>query len=51
LAHDEKGAHVGDKVRIVETRPMSRQKRWRVAEIIARGPELEAVVDATDATT
>lgn len=34
-AHDEQNAaHVGDKVRIVETRPMSRLKRWRVAEVI-----------------
>jgi small subunit ribosomal protein S17 len=32
-AHDEKSeARVGDKVRIVETRPLSRLKRWRVIE-------------------
>ncbi|MFN9326947.1 MAG: 30S ribosomal protein S17, partial [Flavobacteriales bacterium] len=31
MAHDEKGeAHIGDTVRISETRPMSKQKRWRV---------------------
>jgi small subunit ribosomal protein S17 len=36
-AHDEKNeAKVGDKVRILETRPMSRDKRWRLDEIIAR---------------
>lgn len=36
-AHDEKGtASLGDTVRIVESRPLSREKRWRVAEIIAR---------------
>lgn len=30
-AHDEKGEyHVGDKVTVEETRPMSREKRWRV---------------------
>ena len=35
-AHDEKNrCQPGDKVRIIETRPLSRQKRWRVAEIIA----------------
>lgn len=35
-AHDEKNrCQLGDKVRIIETRPLSRQKRWRVAEIIA----------------
>jgi len=34
-AHDEKQAcKIGDKVRILETRPLSREKRWRVAEII-----------------
>ena len=36
MAHDEKGATVGDKVRIVETRPMSARKRWRVVEIIQK---------------
>lgn len=36
-AHDEEGrAHVGDTVRIVETRPMSKTKRWRVAAILER---------------
>ena len=34
-AHDEKSeAGVGDKVRILETRPLSKEKRWRVAEIL-----------------
>ena len=37
LAHDEKGAKQGDRVRIVETRPLSRNKRWRVEEILTRG--------------
>lgn len=37
LAHDEKNeCQIGDKVRIVETRPLSRHKHWRVAEIITR---------------
>lgn len=36
-AHDaENQCQLGDKVRIIETRPLSRQKRWRVAEIITR---------------
>lgn len=36
-AHDEENlSHVGDKVRLVETRPLSREKRWRVAEIIEK---------------
>ena len=41
-AHDEENeCKMGDKVRIVETRPRSRDKRWRVAEIITRGEVVE----------
>jgi len=36
MAHNERGATVGDKVRIVETRPISAHKRWRVVEIIQK---------------
>ena len=36
MAHDEFGAKTGDKVRIVETRPLSARKRWRVVEIIQK---------------
>jgi small subunit ribosomal protein S17 len=36
MAHDEIGAHTGDTVRIVETRPMSARKRWRVVEIVQK---------------
>jgi len=37
-AHDENNqCQLGDTVRIIETRPLSRQKRWRVAEIITKG--------------
>ena len=36
MAHDELGARAGDRVRIAETRPLSRNKRWRVAEILER---------------
>ncbi|OGO06678.1 MAG: hypothetical protein A2Z76_03820 [Chloroflexi bacterium RBG_13_56_8b] len=40
--HDEKNeCRVGDKVRIVETRPLSREKRWRVAEILVKGEVVE----------
>lgn len=36
--HDEKNeAKVGDRVRIVETRPLSKDKRWRLVEIIGHG--------------
>lgn len=37
MAHDEKGdAHLGDTVRISETRPMSKLKRWRLVEVVER---------------
>lgn len=36
-AHDETNdAHVGDKVRVMETRPLSKNKRWRVVEVVER---------------
>lgn len=35
--HDEKNeANIGDKVRIMETRPLSKTKRWRLVEIVER---------------
>jgi small subunit ribosomal protein S17 len=41
-AHDESNkCKVGDIVEVIETRPLSRQKRWRVAEIISRGEVVE----------
>jgi small subunit ribosomal protein S17 len=45
MAHDELGCQIGDQVRIIESRPISRLKRWVVTEIIRRnvaGAELEA---------
>src|SRR5690242_13771621 len=36
MAHDDLGATVGDRVRIVETRPQSAKKRWRVIEIVQK---------------
>ena len=36
-AHDEKNdSHIGDKVKIMETRPLSKNKRWRLVEIIEK---------------
>ncbi len=41
-AHDAEGiAHIGDTVRVMETRPLSKMKRWRVVEVIARGQSAE----------
>jgi small subunit ribosomal protein S17 len=36
MAHNELDATIGDKVRIVETRPLSARKRWRVVEIVQK---------------
>jgi small subunit ribosomal protein S17 len=47
-AHDaENTAHVGDTVRIEESRPLSREKRWTVVEVVARGSH-EELVDGTE---
>jgi small subunit ribosomal protein S17 len=35
-AHDEHGCQIGDEVRIIESRPLSREKRWVVEEITNR---------------
>lgn len=40
-AHDEKNeARTGDSVRIEEARPISKTKRWRLVEVLRRGPEV-----------
>ena len=37
MAHDEKNeANIGDTVRIMETRPLSKNKRWRLVEIVEK---------------
>ena len=37
FAHDEKNeCHVGDKVKVMETRPLSKLKRWRLLEILKK---------------
>ena len=37
MAHDDTNdAHVGDTVRIMETRPLSKRKRWRLVEVVER---------------
>lgn len=43
-AHDEKNeAKVGDTVRIEETRPLSKLKRWRLVEVVGKGEATETV--------
>jgi small subunit ribosomal protein S17 len=39
MAHDDLGCQIGDKVQIVETRPISAQKRWAVEQIMKRDIE------------
>lgn len=47
--HDEDNAcRVGDKVRIVETRPLSREKRWRVMEVVSRRELIEKEPEETE---
>ena len=37
-AHDENNqSRVGDRVKIIETRPLSKQKRWRIQEVLEKG--------------
>jgi small subunit ribosomal protein S17 len=47
-AHDDaNNARVGDTVRIEESRPLSREKRWTVVEVVARGSHVE-LIDGTE---
>jgi small subunit ribosomal protein S17 len=40
-AHDEENScRIGDKVKIMETRPLSKEKRWRVIEILDRAEQM-----------
>ncbi|MCG9967857.1 30S ribosomal protein S17 [Pelotomaculum terephthalicicum JT] len=40
-AHDaENSCRIGDKVKVMETRPLSKEKRWRVVEILERGKQI-----------
>src|SRR5688572_33116323 len=53
-AHDERNeARIGDTVRIVESRPLSATKRWRMVEIVARAGEGagEPIVGEEEATS
>ncbi|BET69295.1 30S ribosomal protein S17 [Opitutales bacterium ASA1] len=54
--HDEENtAQVGDRVQIMETRPLSRLKRWRICQVLERAPQAFSVVadpvEATGAST
>lgn len=45
LAHDERGCQKGDRVQIVESRPMSRRKRWVVESVLAHDRRIHEVVE------
>jgi len=44
MSHDEIGCQVGDQVRIVESRPISKTKRWMVEEVLRKATEVEVAV-------
>jgi small subunit ribosomal protein S17 len=48
-AHDEAGiAKLGDTVRIIESRPLSRLKRWRLSEVVRHGVEVGGESDGRE---
>src|SRR5882762_3934753 len=48
-AHDEEGsANLGDQVRIIECRPLSKLKRWRLAEVVRRAPQVAVTPKEAD---
>lgn len=48
MAHDELSCNPGDVVRIVETRPMSKMKRWRVVEVVNRAPQITSLKEVRE---
>ncbi|MGD8814563.1 MAG: 30S ribosomal protein S17 [Anaerolineales bacterium] len=48
LVHDEIGCHPGDKVLIVESRPLSKRKRWVVQSILQKASEAEIKAEAQE---
>jgi small subunit ribosomal protein S17 len=49
MAHDERNeAHLGDRVRVIESRPVSRHKRWRVVEVLVRAELPEVAPESID---
>jgi small subunit ribosomal protein S17 len=48
LVHDELGCQLGDKIQMVESRPLSKRKRWVVETILHRVTEAEVAANASD---
>jgi small subunit ribosomal protein S17 len=48
LAHDEKNeANIGDKVQVMECRPISKQKSWRLVKVLEKAKSLENLAEET----
>jgi small subunit ribosomal protein S17 len=45
MAHDEQGCQPGDTVRIVESRPISKRKRWVVEAVLVKGTQVEPIAE------
>jgi small subunit ribosomal protein S17 len=45
MAHDESGCQTGDRVKIVESKPLSARKRWVVEEIVQRGQDIQVPLE------
>jgi len=43
--HEKNESKIGDRVKIVETRPLSKDKHWRVAGVIERGEKSQQAID------
>jgi len=48
LVHDELGCQLGDKIQMVESRPISKRKRWVVETILHRATEAQVAANASD---
>ena len=48
LVHDELGCQLGDKIQMVESRPISKKKRWVVETILHRATEAEVAANTGD---
>jgi small subunit ribosomal protein S17 len=46
MAHDENGCQTGDRVKIVESKPLSARKRWVVEEIILHKQDIKVPTDS-----
>ena len=49
LAHDELGCRLGDQVRLVESRPISKRKRWVIQEVVRPASEADVTVSQVEA--